>query len=117
MISSLFSRFENSRISDIKSEFEIDGHELDDFFTEYEKFFGNQKERVQPLKKLYQKDWREKEFILGMLAVFSKTQAPEFKQIVRDIMLKSLNEAENPIWENISKFGLEENFWELAKKI
>lgn len=110
------SRFENSRISDIKSEFEIAGHELDDFFTKYEKFFGNQKERVQPLKKLYQKDWREKEFILGMLAVFSKTQAPEFKQIVRDIMLKSLNEAENPIWENISKFGLEENFWELAKE-
>ncbi|WP_048051439.1 BREX-1 system phosphatase PglZ type A [Methanosarcina soligelidi] len=109
------SRFENSRISDIKSEFEIDGHELDDFFTEYEKFFGNQKERVQPLKKLHQKDWREKEFILGMLAVFSKTQAPEFKQIVRDIMLKSLDEAENSIWENISKFGLEENFWELSE--
>lgn len=110
------SRFENSRISDIKSEFEIDGHELDDFFTKYEKFFGNQKERVQPLKKLYQKDWREKEFVLGMLAVFSKTQAPEFKQIVRDIMLKSLDEAENPAWENISKFGLEENFWELAEE-
>ncbi|WP_410507224.1 BREX-1 system phosphatase PglZ type A [Methanosarcina hadiensis] len=110
------SRFENSRISDIKSEFEIDGHELDDFFTKYEKFFGNQKERVQPLKKLHQKDWREKEFILGMLAVFSKTQAPEFKQIVRDIMLKSLDEAENSIWENISKFGLEENFWELAEE-
>lgn len=110
------SRFENSRISDIKSEFEIDGHELDDFFTKYEKFFGNQKERVLPLKKLHQKDWREKEFILGMLAVFSKTQAPEFKQIVRDIMLKSLEEAENPIWENISKFGLEENFWELAEE-
>lgn len=110
------SRFENSRISDIKSEFEIDGHELDDFFTKYEKFFGNQKERVQPLKKLYQKDWREKEFILGMLAVFSKTQAPELKQIVRDIMLKSLDEAENPAWENISKFGLEENFWELAEE-
>ncbi|MDD4307152.1 MAG: BREX-1 system phosphatase PglZ type A, partial [Methanosarcina sp.] len=56
------SKFENSRISDIKSEFEIDGYELDDFFTEYQKFFGNQKERVQPLKKLHQKDWREKEF-------------------------------------------------------
>ncbi|AKB32031.1 putative cytoplasmic protein [Methanosarcina siciliae HI350] len=110
------SRFENSRISDIKSEFEIDGHELDEFFTKYEKFFGNQKERVQPLKKLYQKDWREKEFILGMMAIFSKTQAPDFKQIVRDTMLKSLDEVENPIWENISKFGLEENFWELAEE-
>ena len=110
------SRFENSRISDIKSEFEIDGHELDDFFTKYEKFFGNQKERVQPLKKLHQRDWREKEFILGMLAVFSKTQALDFKQIIRDTMLKSLDEAENPVWENISKFGLEENFWELAEE-
>ena len=110
------SRFENSRISDIKSEFEIDGHELDDFFTKYEKFFGNQKERVQPLKKLYQRDWREKEFILGMLAVFSKTQALDFKQIIRDTMLRSLDEAENPVWENISKFGLEENFWELAEE-
>ncbi|AKB74617.1 putative cytoplasmic protein [Methanosarcina lacustris Z-7289] len=110
------SRFENSRISDIKSEFEIDGHELDDFFTKYEKFFGNQKERVQPLKKLYQRDWREKEFILGMLAVFSRTQALDSKLIVRDIMLKSLDEAENPVWENISKFGLEEDFWELAKE-
>ncbi|AKB18577.1 BREX-1 system phosphatase PglZ type A [Methanosarcina sp. WWM596] len=110
------SRFENSRISDIKSEFEIDGHELDDFFIKHEKFFGNQKERVQPLKKLYQKDWREKEFILGMLAVFSKTQALDFKLIVRDTLLKSLDEAENPAWENISKFGLEEGFWELAEE-
>jgi uncharacterized protein (TIGR02687 family) len=110
------SRFENSRISDIKNEFEIDGHELDDFFTKYEKFFGNQKERVQPLKKLHQRDWREKEFILGMLAVFSKTQALDFKQIIRDTMLRSLDEAENPVWENISKFGLEENFWELAEE-
>ena len=110
------SRFENSRISDIKSEFEIDGHELDDFFTKYEKFFGNQKERVQPLKKLHQRDWREKEFILGMLAVFSKTQALDFKMIVRDIMLKSLDEAENPVWENISKFGLEESLWELSEE-
>jgi len=110
------SRFENSRISDIKSEFEIDGHELDDFFTKYEKFFGNQKERVQPLKKFHQRDWRKKEFILGMLAVFSKTQALDFKLIVRDTMLKSLNEAENPAWENISKFGLEGNFWELAEE-
>jgi len=50
-----------------------------------------------------------------MLAVFSKTQALDFKQIIRDIMLKSLDETENPIWENISKFGLEENFWELAE--
>ncbi|MCC4765358.1 BREX-1 system phosphatase PglZ type A [Methanosarcina sp. DH1] len=109
------SRFENSRISDIKSEFEIEGHELDDFFTKYEKFFGNQKERVQPLKKLYQKDWREKEFILGMLAVFSKTQVLDFKLIVRDTMLESLEENENPTWKNISKFGLEDNFWELAE--
>ena len=110
------SRFENSRISDIKSEFEIDGHELDDFFTRHEKFFANQKERVQPLKKLYQKDWRGKEFMLGILAVFSKTQALDLKLIVRDIMLKSLDEAENQVWENISKFGLEENFWELAEE-
>jgi uncharacterized protein (TIGR02687 family) len=110
------SRFENSRISDIKSEFEIDGHELDDFFTKYEKFFGNQKERVQPLMKLHQKNWREKEFILGVLSVFSKTQALDFKLIIRDTMLKSLDEAENPIWENIYKFGLEENFWELAEE-
>ncbi|WP_292374255.1 BREX-1 system phosphatase PglZ type A [Methanosarcina sp. UBA411] len=110
------SRFENSRISDLKNEFEIEGHELDDLFTKYEKFFGNQKERVQPLKKLYQKDWREKEFILGMLAVFSKTQALDFKLIIRDTMLKSLEEAENPTWEHISKFGLEENLWELAEE-
>lgn len=110
------SRFENSRISDIKSEFEIDGHELDDFFTKYEKFFGNQKERVQPLMKLHQKNWGEKEFILGVLSVFSKTQVLDFKLIIRDTMLKSLDEAENPIWENISKFGLEENFWELAEE-
>jgi uncharacterized protein (TIGR02687 family) len=110
------SKFENSRISDIKSEFEIDGHELDDFFTKYEKFFGNQKERAQPLNKLHQKDWREKEFILGMLAVFSKTQALDFKLIVRDTMLRSLDETENSVWENISKFGLEGDFWELAEE-
>lgn len=110
------SRFENSRISDIKSEFEIDGYELDDFFTRYQKFFANQKERVQPLKRLYQPDWREKEFLLGFFAVFSRTQTLDFKQIVRDILLRGLEEGENPVWENISKFELEKEFWELAKE-
>ncbi|MDD4497575.1 MAG: BREX-1 system phosphatase PglZ type A, partial [Methanosarcinaceae archaeon] len=110
------ARFENSRISDIKSEFEIAGYELDGFFTKYEKFFANQKERVQPLKRLYQRDWKEKEFLLGMLAVFSKTQAPDFKLIVRDLMLRGLEEGENQAWENISKFRLKEAFWELTEE-
>ena len=59
-----------------------------------------------------------------MLAVFSKTQALDFKLIVRDTMLKSLDETENPVWENISKFGLggellgtgRREFWVFSKK-
>lgn len=109
-------KFENSRISDIKSEFEIEGYELDDFFIRYQKFFANQKERVQPLKKLYQPSWKEKEFLLGFFAVFSKTQSIEFKRVVRDILLRGLEEGDNPVWENISKFELKREFWELAKE-
>ena len=49
------SRFENSRISDIKSEIGVEDYYLDKFLEKNSKFFANKK-RVSAFKQFYQND-------------------------------------------------------------
>ncbi len=105
-------RFENSRISDIKSEFNIEGYDLDSFLEKHQQFFGSKK-RVVPLKKLYQGKWRAEEFTLGFLGVFSGSATTDLKEIVRKVFINSLDESSNTIWEDIVRFELKDEFWDL----
>ena len=108
-------RFENSRISDIKSEFGIEGYDLDTFLEEHHKFFES-KARVEPFRKLYDPKWRQDEMVLGFLTVLTGSDTIDFKDIVRKLFLKSLYENENPAWAEIQRLNLEDDFWELAGK-
>jgi uncharacterized protein (TIGR02687 family) len=104
------SKFENSKISDIKSEIGIEDYYLDKFLEKYSKFFDNKK-RVSDFKKFYQKDWKEEKFVSGMLAVLSGSSTTDQKEIVRNLLMGSLKEDENKIWNEIQRFALEDDFW------
>jgi len=103
------SRFENSKISDIKSEIGIEGYDLDRFLEKHVKFFAKNK-RVSDLKKLYNPDWKEDKFVLGLLAVLTKSPTIDQREIVRNLLIVSLDEKDNTIWSDIERFGLVEGF-------
>jgi len=109
------SRFENSRISDIKSEIGIEDYYLDKFLEKNSRFFENKK-RVSAFKQLYQNDWKEEKFVSGMLAVLSGTKTIDQKEIVRNLLIDSLKEEENTIWSDIEKFELIDEFWSMISK-
>jgi uncharacterized protein (TIGR02687 family) len=108
-------RFENSRISDIKSEFGVEGYDLDGFLEQHQQFFANKK-RVEPLKRIYQSDWRKEEFVLGFLGVLSSSSTTDLKEIIRKILINSLDENSNTIWEEIVRFELVEEFWDMVNR-
>jgi uncharacterized protein (TIGR02687 family) len=108
-------RFENSRISDIKSEFGVEGYDLDGFLEEHQQFFASKK-RVEPLKRMYQNDWRKEEFTLGLLGVLSSSSTTDLKEIIRKILINSLDENSNTIWEDIVRFELVEEFWNMVNR-
>ena len=109
------SRFENSKISDIKSELGIEGYDLDKILEGYSRFFDNKK-RVSAFKRFDQKNWNEEKIILGMLAALSGSSAIDHKEIVRKLLMGSLNEEENTIWGNIEKLGLENALWDMISR-
>ncbi|HJH31242.1 MAG TPA: BREX-1 system phosphatase PglZ type A [Methanosarcinaceae archaeon] len=109
------SRFENSKISDIKSEIGIEGYDHDRFLEKNIKFFAKNK-RVSDIKKLYNHDWKEDHFVLGILAVLSRSSTIDQKEIVRNLLIVSLNEEDNAIWEKIVKFEFVESFWNIVNR-
>jgi len=108
-------RFENTRISDIKAVIGIEGHDLDPFLTIHQKFFANKK-RAQNFKKLYESTWKEENCIRGMLTVLSMSPAPYVREIVKAVLMDSLIEEENTIWEQIERFNLTGPFWEMVRR-
>ncbi len=109
------STFENSKISDIKSELDIEGYDLDTFLEIHSKFFANKK-RVSDFKQFYQNSWKEEKFVSGMLAVLSGSSTIDQKEIVRKLLIGSLYEEENKIWSEIERFGLVHSFWDMIRR-
>lgn len=108
-------RFENSRISDLKSEIGIDNYDLDTFLEKHQTFFANKK-RVAAFKKFYQTSWKEEDFIQGIFAVITGSSVVDQKEIVKNLLMKSLTEEENSIWEDFVRYGLTEAFWEMTDR-
>ena len=109
------SRFENSKISDIKSAIGIEDSSLDRFLEKNAKFFTNKK-RVSAFKLLYTHDWKEDKFVLGILAVLTKSPTIDQREIVRNLLVASLDEEENIIWSAIEKFEFVNDFWTMVSR-
>ena len=108
------SRFENSKISDIKSAIGIEDTNLDLFLETNAKFFTHKK-RLPDFKQFYQTDWKEVDFVLGMLAVLSRSSIIDQKDIVKNLLIGSLEEEKNKIWLEFERFKLTDKFWDMAK--
>ncbi|MDD3052543.1 MAG: BREX-1 system phosphatase PglZ type A, partial [Candidatus Cloacimonetes bacterium] len=81
----------------------------------HKKFFASKK-RVTAFKKYFQQDWKEEDFISGMFAVLTASQAPDDREIVKNLLMNSLSEEENTIWEDVLRYSLDGYFWETASR-
>jgi len=109
------SKFENSKISDIKSELNIEGYDLDKFLEANYSFFASKK-RVSAFKQFYEKDWRQEDFVQGIFAVLATSSTTDLKEILRKLLISSLEEENNNIWEDIKKYELVDEFWNTIKR-
>lgn len=108
-------KFENSRISDIKIEIGIEGYELDKFLQKHQKFFAKKK-RVTNFKKFYQESWKEDDLIKGLFAVLTDSSDTAEREIVKNLLLASLFEDENTIWEEVIRYDLADPFWDIVDR-
>lgn len=108
------SRYESSKLADIKSELDIEGYQLDKFFEENLSFFASKK-RVTAYKKRHQSDWRDEDCYLGLFSVLANSQTTDINEMLRKILVQSFDDNDNPIWMEILKFKLSERFWTSMK--
>jgi len=107
--------FETSRLSSIKSELGIEDHRLDDIIEAHISFFDN-KDRMTLLKERFQSEWDAEDLLNGFLSVFTKAKTIETRDIIRNLLIVSLNEEENDVWKKLVSFGFETEFWAIIKK-
>ncbi|MCP1663285.1 uncharacterized protein (TIGR02687 family) [Methanocalculus sp. AMF5] len=108
-------RFENSRVSDLKAEIGVEGYDLDRFLEKHQKFFSSKK-RVAAIKKIYEDTWKEDKFLSGIFAVLTGSSVVDTRDIVKNLLTNSLNEEENTIWEDFTRYNLTDAFWDIVSR-
>ncbi len=81
------------------------------------KFFASKK-RISDLTGLMlPPDVDERGLLTGLLAVAVGEKVAEGSLVVRRVLAGGLDEAENPVWAELSRLGLVGAFWELAGQV
>ncbi|HZK85030.1 MAG TPA: BREX-1 system phosphatase PglZ type A [Desulfosporosinus sp.] len=85
------------------------------FFKHYEKFFQS-KERYARFASFSLEAYAEESINIGVLSALAKRSTPDFEDALRVILMNSLQEDENNVWQNIVKYGVVDGFWNLTEK-
>lgn len=110
--------FASDEAAMIKQDLELDDQFLP-LIRQYEEFFRNRKERMDPLKAILKSEDNLTSFKEAMMSVLCGTNKGEresrknFPEILINVLLDSREEG--ALWRDIQKFGLEEDFWERMK--
>ncbi|WP_271628811.1 BREX-1 system phosphatase PglZ type A [Caldicellulosiruptor sp. DIB 104C] len=108
------SQFYADKISLLMRELNV-SNSLRELFKKYKSFF-NAIERRKKLSKLIDRIDTEEQLELSILAVLSGSKTIEFEEILRNVLMVSLEEEENKKYLDIKKYGLEDAFWEYVRK-
>lgn len=84
-------------------------------FNQYKIFFKSA-ERRRKVNKLIDNIDTEEKLELSILAVLTGSRTIEFEEILRNILMESLNEDENEKYFNVKKYGLYDSFWKYVNK-
>lgn len=112
----LYSRtFSADKIALIMDDFKVENTSLRASFKKYEKFFQN-KERYARLASYAIENLSDETLTIGILAALTKQSTPDFEDTVRTLLMNSLHEEENTLWQSVMKFGDADAFWNLTEK-
>mgnify|MGYP000862521924 CR=1 FL=1 len=108
--------FTADKVTLIMTDLGISDEHLRPVFKKYEKFFNN-KERASRFAefKIDEGD-KEKKIDQAVLAVLAKQKSSALEDVLRAILMDSLEEEANTIWTQIVKFGDVETFWRLIEE-
>lgn len=106
--------FSTDRATVIMRELGVTNPALKDEFKLYNTFFKN-KERIAAFKNLNVADFTEEKVHMAVLCVLTKTKIMDFEEILKNLIKDYLDD-EHRLYENITKFGSEEELWKLIRK-
>lgn len=106
--------FSTDRATVIMRELGVTNSALKNEFKLYNIFFKN-KERILAFKNLNISDFTQEKIHMAVLAVLTKTKIMDFEEILKNLIKDYLDE-DNKLYENIKKFGSEDELWNLIRK-
>ena len=106
--------FSTDRATVIMRELGVTNPALKDEFKLYNTFFKN-KERITAFKNLNITDFTEEKIHIAVLCVLTKTKRLDFEEALKNLIKDYLDES-HKLYENIIKFGNEEELWNLIIK-
>lgn len=106
--------FSTDRATVIMRELGVNNYALKEEFKRYNTFFKN-KERITAFKNLNIVDFTEEKVHMAVLSVLTKTKIMDFEEILKNLIKDYLDE-DHKLYENIIKFGSEDELWNLIRK-
>lgn len=106
--------FSTDRATVIMRELGVTNYALKEEFKRYNTFFKN-KERITAFKNLNIVDFTEEKVHMAVLSVLTKTKIMDFEEILKNLIKDYLDE-DHKLYENIIKFGSEDELWNLIRK-
>lgn len=103
------------KIALMMDDLQVEHSELRPFFKHYEKFFQS-KERYARFASYSLEAYSEETINIGVLSALAKRPTPDFEDALRVILMNSLQEDENNVWQTIVKYGVVDGFWNLTEK-
>jgi len=102
--------FYADKVSLLLNELNIDPS-LRSVVKKYERFFNN-KERLRKFKAYGIESYSEEGIKMGIMGVICHTKTPNFEEMIRTVLLDTLNDTENKYIEQMTKFFDLNVFWE-----
>ncbi|MBQ3415896.1 MAG: BREX-1 system phosphatase PglZ type A [Clostridia bacterium] len=108
--------FSTDRATVIMRELGVANPALKDVFKLYNTFFKN-KERITAFKNLNLNidNFTEEKVHMAVLCVLTKTKIMDFEEVLKNLIKDYLDD-NHKLYENINKFGSEEELWNLIRK-
>jgi len=103
------------KIALIMDDLKVENSALRSVFKNYEKFFQS-RERYARFAAYSLESYTEETINIGVLSALAKRPTPNFEDALRVILMNSLQEEENTVWQAIIKYGIADGFWNLTEK-
>src|SRR5699024_4249931 len=106
--------FYADKVSIIMREIGIDAS-LRALVKKYKKFF-NRSKRINKLKELDILQYDGETFEIALMSVLCNVQTPTFEQVMRSVLMETMDDVENKFIIEIEKFFDVDTFWKYANK-